>query len=198
LELSLRDTNGIRTTILRHSPADAFFTLGIWQSPSGDERSQQKYLMSKIQDWGTKTSLHKLTWGQARIVIKATLGRTLSYPMTATTFDETQCKVLQKLFLHTVLGKMGITRSAPSLIATAPTSLGGFGIFSFDIAQLVGHVTLLLLHGPDAVSLTGQLLRLSLEYYALESGLPGDPLGLPSIDYVTNSTWISQTIHEYL
>jgi hypothetical protein len=93
---------------------------------------------------------------------------------------------------------MGITRSAPSLIATAPTSLGGFGIFSFDIAQLVGHVTLLLLHGPDAVSLTGQLLRLSLEYYALESGLPGDPLGLPSIDYVTNSTWISQTIHEYL
>jgi hypothetical protein len=33
-----------------------------------------------------------------------------------------------------------------------------------------------------------------LEFYALESGLSGDPLGLPSVDYVTPNTWISQTI----
>jgi hypothetical protein len=193
-ELTLHGINDTRQAIRQHSPTEAFFTLGIWQSPSGDESSQLDYIKSKIQEWGVKTSLHPLTWVQARIAIKSTLGHTLTYPLTATTFNETQCKVLQKLFLHTILGKMGITRSTPALIATAPVCLGGLGILSFELTQLFGHVILLLLHGPDSTSITGQLISSSLEFYALESGLSGDPLGLPSVDYVTPNTWISQTI----
>lgn len=33
-----------------------------------------------------------------------------------------------------------------------------------------------------------------MEYYSLESGLPGDPLSLPVVSYVTANTWISCTI----
>jgi hypothetical protein len=78
-----------------------------------------------------------MTWIQARIVVQATLGRTLVYPLTATTFNEEQSKLLQKTFLQAVLRKIGFVRTTPELIATAPTKLGGVGVLSFDVQQLV-------------------------------------------------------------
>lgn len=151
-------------------------------------------MLSKIFTWGEQTNLHKLTWVQTRIAVRSTIGCTLLHPLTATTLSKKQCQTLLLAFLRTILGKMGIVRTLPDLIATAPTHLGGLGVMSFELAQLIGHITLLLLHGPDSQSTTGKLLRISLEYYALESGLYGDPLQLPFVDYTTPNTWIANTI----
>jgi hypothetical protein len=61
--------------------------------------------------------------------------------------------------------------------------------------QLIKHVTFILLHGPDMSSTIGQLLQSTLEYYALETGLPGDPMRLPSVTYTTPNTWINNTLY---
>jgi hypothetical protein len=89
---------------------------------------------------------------------------------------------------------MGIVRTTPSLIATAPRALGGLGFFSFEVTQTIAHIIMILLHGPDTSSMTHSLLLASLEYYSLESGLCGDPMSLPYVDYITRSTWIAQTL----
>jgi hypothetical protein len=89
---------------------------------------------------------------------------------------------------------MGVVRTAPSLIASAPVSLGGFGLLSFEVEQLSQHLSLLMLHGPHRQSATSSLLRASLEYLAIETGFSGDPLSLPTVTYTKKHTWASQTI----
>jgi hypothetical protein len=151
-------------------------------------------MLDQIKKWGHNTTNNKITWHHARIAIRSTIGRTLAYPLVATAFDSKQCKMLQSCFLEATLGKTGIVRTAPSIIAIAPTSLGGFGFMSFEIEQLIQHLGLIMQHGPDQTSTTGRLLRATLEYYALDTGLSGDPLSLPYAEYATRKTWISTTI----
>jgi hypothetical protein len=150
--------------------------------------------VEKIIAWGNHTNHHKLTWGQAQIASKSTIGRTLQYSLPATTFDEKECQELQKTYLQAILGKIGVVRTAPTTLAIAPVWLGGFGLMSFEIEQLINHVGMILQHGHDHNSITGALLRASLEYYALESGLPGEPLQLPEKPYTTQRTWVFNTI----
>lgn len=151
LALHLKTTDGEIIPLRQHKPTDSFFTLGIWQSPSGDKTKQVEYMMAKIHDWGELTSSHKLTWTQTRIAMRSTIGRTLNYPLTVTTFSSMQCQKLQNVFLRTILGKMGIVRTISPLIATAPTHLGGLGVFSFELAQFLGHLNLILLHGHETL-----------------------------------------------
>lgn len=193
--LHLRDSNQEYTTLPQKDPNHSFFSLGIWQSHTGDEKHQLQYLQSIINDWGSKTSTNKLTWNLARIAVKSTIGRSLSYPLAATALTEQQCKILQRHILNETLGKMGIVRTASSIIAVAPTTLGGFGIISVEISQLSQHIAFLLQHGPTAESNTGKLLRSTLEYNALKTGYPGDPLCIPLVTYTTLQTWISNTLH---
>lgn len=193
--LHLRDSNQEYTVLPQKDPNHSFFSLGIWQSPTGDETHQLQYLQSIINAWGSKTSTNKLPWNLARIAVKSTVGRSLSYSLAATAFTEQQCKILQRYILNETLGKMGIVRTASSIIAVAPTTLGGFGIISVEISQLSQHIAFLLQHGPTVESNTGKLLRSTLEYNALETGYPGDPLCIPLVTYTTPQTWISNTLH---
>jgi hypothetical protein len=193
-QLYLQDGDGSATLLPQYRPSEAFFSLGIWQSPSGDDTRQQEHLISKMKSWGTDTSLKKIPWTHTRVAIRSTLGKTLTYSLPATSFTTIQCKELQKVLNHTILGKMGIVRTTPSLIATAPRALGGLGFFSFEVTQTIAHIIMILLHGPDTSSMTHSLLLASLEYYSLESGLCGDPMSLPYVDYITRSTWIAQTL----
>jgi hypothetical protein len=194
LQIYLRNANGKKELIEKKDPNQAFFTLGIWQSPSGDETVQKDFLIEHIRKWEHRTSTHKLTWAQARIASQATLGKTLSYPLLATAFNEKECKTLQKQFLSTMLGKVGVVRTAPALLACAPTQLGGFGLLSFEIDQLISHIGMILQHGPNNESITGSLLRTSFEYLAIEMGFQGDPLSLIPQPYVTQQTWTNQIL----
>lgn len=170
------------------------FTLGIWQSPSGEESHQLQHMSKQIKSWGNSTTSNKITWGHARIAVQATIGRTLAYPLAATAFNPKQCRQLQTCFLRETLGKAGIVRTFSAIMATAPSSLGGLGFMSFEVEQLIQHINILMQYGPDHQSTIGQLLRSTIEYHALEVGMSGDPLSIPVVTYATKNTWISNTI----
>jgi len=190
--LTIKDSKGTSTVIERKQPTEPFFSLGIWQSPDGSETRQQLHLLDIIKQWGFKTSHHKLTWQQARIAVKFTIGRTLAYSLPATAFTSRQCDALQKTYLQEVLGKIGIVRTFPANLAVAPVEFGGLGLLSFEIEQLIAHVNLILHHGPQMDSVTGRLLRTSIEYFCLESGLKGDPLLMSIPKYTTDNILYSR------
>jgi Reverse transcriptase (RNA-dependent DNA polymerase). len=194
--IHMTDTDGHRIPLKQKKAHEAFFSLGIWHSPSGDERSQYQHLTQIIQKWGKATTTNKMTWFETRLAIKHTLGRTLTYSLPAIALSSNQCNKLQRLLHREVLGKMGIVRTAPSTIVTAPIYFGGLGVLDFEVAQLISHVQLLLQHGNETDTLTGQLLRATFEYHALEMGLPGDPLTMQVNEYGTLNTWISHTIRQ--
>jgi hypothetical protein len=192
--ISLEDDNGERTYLLQKDPTEAFFTLGIWQSPTGNEERQKKHLIDIIKEWGVNTTTNKLTWHHARLAVRSTIGKTLEYPLAATTFNQQQSRAIQKTLLHETLGKMGIVRTTPWILAVAPITLGGFGILSIEVEQLIQHILIILQHGPDRETTTGKLLRCTIEYNALETGFPGDPLWIPWVSYTTQNTWIRNTL----
>jgi len=191
----INGTDQQRVSLTIKDPNDAFFTLGIWQSPSGDEKSQVEYLLEKIEAWDTHTTKNKLPWSLARIAMRATIGRTLLYSLPAIALDEKQCYNIQKKYRQATLGKIGFVRTTSKLLTEAPVNVGGIGLLSIEVQQLIHHVNILLIHGPDHKSVTNRLLRSTLEYHALETGLPGDPLLLPAVSYSTQKTWIHQTLH---
>lgn len=190
----LHSNDGHPTLIDQKDPNDAFYTLGIWQSPSGDDTKQKQHLLTKIKEWGENTTENRMSWIHARIAIKATIGRTLCYPLAATSFYRQQCKQLQTVYLRHTLGKMGIVRTVSPKLACVPTEYGGLGLMSFEIEQLTKQIEILIQHGHEHGSYTRQLIQMTLEYYSLESGLEGDPLTLPPVQYTTTNTWIHQVI----
>lgn len=121
--------------------------------------------MEKIKDWNSKTNQQRLTWGQAQIACRATIGRTLQYSLPATTFDEADCKELQNVYLQTMLGKTGVVRTAPHIIAIAPPWLGGFGLMSFEVEQFISHLGIILQHGQQTRCVI---------HYTENMGLPPD------------------------
>ena len=95
----------------------------------------------------------------------------------------------------TLLGKSGIIRTAPDEVAFSPRELGGAGLHRTEIDQTIDHVKMLVHHGSKN-TVTGLLLRNSMEQLAIEIGLGGDPLSfsLDNISYATPNTWIENTI----
>jgi Reverse transcriptase (RNA-dependent DNA polymerase). len=148
-QIYLPNKDGHPKPIEEKDPNDAFFTLGIWQSPSGDETKQKQHLLAKIEDLGKHTKENRISWILARIAIKATIGRTLCYPLGATSFDALQCKELQTVYLRHTLGKVGIVRTVSPLIACAPMEYGGLDLMSFEVEQLVKQIDILIQHGPE-------------------------------------------------
>jgi len=76
-------------------------------------------------------------------------------------------------------------------IATGPVKFGGLGLAHMYENQMIDHIHVMMQHG-HLQTVTGKLLRISLENLALESGMKGD---LVSIDirkmrWITQRTWI--------
>lgn len=85
---------------------------------------------------------------------------------------------------------MGIVRTTPMILAVTPFTVGGFGILSLEVEQLIKHVCMILQHGPEHNSATRMLLRCTIEHNALETGYSGYPLKIPCVSYTTSSKWI--------
>ena len=85
------------------------------------------------------------------------------------------------------MGKLGVVRTAPLTIATGPVKFGGLGLAHMYENQMIDHIHVMMRHG-HLQTVTGKVLRISLENLALESGMRGDPV---SID-VTHMRWITQ------
>lgn len=98
----------------------------------------------------------------------------MAYPLPATCFSRMDSTVLQRSINLSVLGKMGIVRSASTILANTPTHLGGYGILDINIEQMVQHIGMLSLHMHQP-SIIGMMITISLEQYILESGRGGSP-----------------------
>jgi hypothetical protein len=90
---------------------------------------------------------------------------------------------------------MGVVRSAPKQIIYSPIQLGGIGIHETEIDQMIDHVEMLLAHG-HTTTITGKLIRNTLQQLVLELGMGGSPFtqDLGKIKYLTENTWIENTI----
>ena len=65
-----------------------------WQAANGQEVKQKEVLISKIKGWGANTTgISKKETATASVT---TLGRSIRYPLAATTMSTEQCKTIDK------------------------------------------------------------------------------------------------------
>ena len=90
---------------------------------------------------------------------------------------------------------MGVVRTAPDEAAFSPIKLGGIGLQRTEANQTIDHIKMIMIHGHRN-TVTGILLRNTIEQIAIESGLEGKPFEYEPahLTYTTENTWIQNTI----
>lgn len=192
-EISLSQ-GGHNAVITRRSPAESFYTLGVWQLPSGCKTNQVEHLRKLVTTWSATTEKVHISRYSARTALVSTIGRTIAYPLAASGLSSLNCKSLQSSINSAVLGRIGIVRTVSKLLANAPTYLGGHGIVDVEKEQLVQHIGMLSLHMHQP-TLTSAMIKISLESYILEAGRSESPFEFPHCEYVTQWTWISNMLY---
>ena len=119
--------------------------------------------------------------------------RSLVYPLPSTTFSKQECiKILRPVLLNG-LPASGIARTFPRALVHAPLKYQGLSLPNLWIEQGVAHLHSVITHSHLS-SITGQLIRASLEAYILDLGLPGTPLFHGSTPFESNTTSNTQQL----
>lgn len=171
-------------------------TLGVFQSPTGDEEAEYRFLNKKICEWGNNIWNSRISRTDVRRAVTATIGRTLVYPLVATAMTDRQCKDLTSRFLHYALPRTGIVRSAARDIVFAPVNVMGFSYMDIGTQQMISHCEILVDHGSTD-TLTGKLIRMYAEGLYIEAGIGGDCFiwDVDTLPWITES-WLVNTIRD--
>jgi hypothetical protein len=118
----------------------------------------------------------------------------LWYPLAATTFTESQCSQILAPALSIGLATSGIVRTLPRDLVHGSVHYQGLGIPSLYSEQGLAHTDVLLRFGNRPDTITGGLLRISVEQLTLEIGLPDPPLqsNIANFSWLT-PTWLTHT-----
>ena len=198
-KLFMRSPNGDVKELTQKEPDEARETLGVWQTATGNETTQTQKLIGKIRSWGSSISKSGINSREVSTAVKITIGKTIRYPLGATTLSHKEAKKVNKEFRWAALGKMHIVRTASALITAAPVMYGGLGMNNDVFTnQMIDHTLSILEHGHRK-STTGILLRTSLECLSIEAGVGGDPgtFDINKMTWLTENTWVGSTIEAY-
>jgi hypothetical protein len=96
----------------------------------------------------------------------------IEYPLLALTLTERQCSnIMVLILLMSSLPACGICRSFPRDIVFVPTKFQGVGLKNIYITMGLLRIDLILASEGNANSITGGLVRTSIEATKLELGL---------------------------
>ena len=114
--------------------------------------------------------------------------------MMATYLEKADCKKIVRPFLNAGLSASGVSSKTPRAVVWGPLRYQGLDIRHLWTTQGVEHLLALLRHATRT-TLTGQLLRTTLEELQLETGLSHSVLSYSYTDYGCLSTrsWIAAT-----
>ena len=175
--LSVRDHEDKIIPMKQLDATTARQTLGVMQSPSGNEDAEVSYLQDKVKLWTAKIKSSPLQRHDVRRAVQMTLMRTLRYGLVATALTYDECDLLTRQVLRGVLPKMGIIRSANMVLTTSTTAMRGAGLIHLYVLQLVDHLKVICNHGGEQTD-TGTLLRNELEALTIQAGLGGSPFSI--------------------
>ena len=161
---------------------------------SGDETAEQNYLEEKVKKWIRKIRSSPLQRQDVTRAVLVTITRTLQYGLIATALSYDQCDDLTKLLIRGVLPKMGIIRTANTILATSPRRHRGLGMIHLYILQLVDHLKVICDHGGKDTE-TGKLLSIELDALNLQAEIGESPLDIdPSTTPWIEHCWWSNNL----
>ena len=190
----LNYANGLREPLSLLPCTEGRKTLGVHLRPDGKEFTTFEALRRQAQHWADRLRSHPLPPATSWLALQSTLLKSLEYPLPATTLTSKECQAILWPALKIALPLSKIQRRFPRHLLHAPPSLMGLGLPSLFLTQLYQHLSVLLTHSHEQ-SITGHLLRSTVETLRLELGSCQSPLTLPWTQWGTfaTPTWLTFT-----
>ena len=113
------------TLIQQKEPTDFLETLGVWTSPSGSMSKQFKTTSEKLRDIIINRNAANISSIEASLLIPIYIHTKLRYIFASTSFSEEQCANLEKIYLPTIISKMGMNRKTAIPILHGSHKFGG-------------------------------------------------------------------------
>ena len=89
--------------------------LGLWMSPSGQNKKMINSLHLAAVNWAAKLRIGRSSQVEAWTALNTTISRKLMYPLSALTLTEKECTTIMAPALHVALPKAGISSSISSI-----------------------------------------------------------------------------------
>ena len=118
----------------------------------------------------------------------------IEYPLLALNMTEEDCKEIEKPLMKTGLPAIGLSTNTSRKMVFGPETYQGVGIKSIFHEMMHRHIRAIITEG-DRETITGYLLRSTIEQHHLETGW-GGPLFEQPLDILepcTTNTWIRET-----
>ena len=191
------DFDNRRKTVQRLDTNEAYETLGVFLSPDGSMDVEFEELMKKAKKWADKLRTAPLREHETATALRATILKTLEYPLQALFLTQDQCDKLMRVILEAALPKAKFHRTFCRKTLYAPGSHGGQEIPNLKTSQTIAHLDGVLRHGM-ARSLAGQQLRGSIETMKVEIGIPDDLFRHSFKDYggLATECWVKKVWKE--
>jgi hypothetical protein len=192
------DHDNIRKVVPRLDHTEAYETLGVFVAPDGNHQVEYEYLMTKAKRWADKLRTATLREHETAVALKATILKTLEYPLPALFLTDDECRRIMSVVLNAALPKAKFNRTFCRKTLYAPGSHGGQEISNLKHAQTVAHVDAIIRHGLSDTIASDQL-KGSLEVAKLELGLPG-PLfqhPFPEFGELITDSWVRKAWKEF-
>ena len=168
--LTAKDANDTVQPLPLLQPDEAQEMLGVFISPSGENKAQVNSLMKKAKEYSDKvrtcpTFRHEAWIGLTNVAMKS-----LDYCLPATTLTKAECDNITWQLLKAFLTKSGINRFIKRDVLFASVGAQGLGLKNLFLTQGISHISDLI-ENIWKDSITRKLQRASLEYMRLELGV---------------------------
>ena len=161
---------GKQEEIRRLQPDEAHKTLGCHISVDMSQEKQLEIVRDIILNWTRRINSSPLSTSDRMYAHKSILEKKLLYILPTCSFNYEQCRGLDKLLSKTLLNIHGIQRNCNRNVLYTSKEMGGLHIYSMYHLQGVSKIQFLFRHYRSNDT-TGKLMKISMRYTQLETGL---------------------------
>ena len=172
-KLSVKDSSGQRYNLKQLDATTGRLTLGVYIAGDGNWKDEIEYLTNMSKEWAEKVRVGLINRNDAWMAFRMTIRKSLDYCLQATYLTRKDLHKIHSAALCRGLSSSGIIRSLDRSICYAPFKYQGLGLHDPYIRQGVEHIKFIL-QQAESISISGKLLRFTVEGTKLETGLPGN------------------------
>ena len=178
--------------IKRLQPNEAHKTLGCYISADMSQEKQYDVIKLAMEEWIQKIRSSPLSQEDRLHAYKTILEKKLLYVLPTCSFTYKQCAELDKILSPVLFNINGVQRNCNRNVLYTSRELGGLHIYSMYHLQGVSKLQFLFMHYRNDDT-TGRLMKMSMRYTQLESGLsrPYYTYNFYKAYYLTTPTWIT-------
>ena len=188
---SVLDKDNVRVHLTNVQCSTGKETLGVVLAPDGNSEDGYKTLLKKAQQWTAYMKAGHLVPSLAWMATNTTIMKGLEYPLPAMTLSEKQCAKIMTTIKQGLLPKAQISKSIPEAVLYGPIDDGGMGLHHLYHTQGLLHIDKFVKHIASN-SITGKLLRVTVELAQLEIGIGRQLFSLDYCDFecLLEVSWI--------